>query len=426
MKPFVYIFLFLVSGLSIQGQEPNWSFNPRAYQFSMSFTAALNVNGNRLTNENDLVAAFVNGEIRGVGNITYDNNNDKYVVFFRVYANTIGETIDFKVYDSINDAVVNIPKTIPFEINAFVGSVFQSYSIANPTLSNQASLDTFSFQGITEISQSFGSTTYDFVLPQGTDVSSLIPVFTIPENARLFVGFVKQESGVTTQDFTNPVTYRVLSADETVIKNYAVSVSVSGGSGSITTTLQSNNNSITNNNLIEISLALNTSVIAVEKEDFTLLNGIVKSIVKQNDLLYNIEIIPINQGSISISMDENKIQDANGSINTTSNTLSFTYDSVKPYITDIVRNNPTEEVTDSNTLVFTITFNEDVKNVTANNFESVSNATINLTKQSNRIYDITITNIDDYVGTVSLKLKSSNSIVDNASNTVRITNSIDF
>jgi DNA-directed RNA polymerase subunit L len=425
MKSF-FIFLCLLNGIVTFGQAPDWSFNPRVYNFSMSFTAALNVNGNKLTNENDVVAAFVNDEIRGVGNVSYNANSDKYVVFFNVYANTFGENINFKVYDSTNDTVVNITKTIPFQGNTFVGNVFQSYSIANPTLSNQASLDAFSFQGITEISQSKGSTTYDFVLPSGTDISSLVPIFSIPSNATLFKGFVRQESGGSSQDFSSSITYTVLSADETVKKNYTISVSVSGGSGNITATLQSSNNSLTNNNIIDISVVLNTSVIAIEKEDFTLVNSVVKSITKQNDLLYSIEIVPINQGSISVTIDEDTLQDANGNINTTSNKLSFIYDNIQPHITNIVRNNPTDEVTDSNTLIFTVTFNEDVQNVTASDFESVSGAQINLTKQTDRIYDITITNIDDYVGAVSLYLKSNNTIIDNASNTVRITNSIDF
>jgi hypothetical protein len=426
MKPFVFILFSFFTICSTQGQAPDWSINARNYEFSMSFTAVLNINGRRLVNQSDLVAAFVNDEIRGVGNVSYDAHDDKYVVFLRVFANTINETIQFKVYDSTNDEVMSIPKTINFEIDASVGGVFQSYSIATPTLSNEASINSFSFQGITEISNSQENNTYNLILPKGTDVSSLTPVFTLPSNARLYIGFVRQESGISSQDFSNPISYTVLSADETVLANFTVEVSVFEGVASISTILKSNNSTITNNTIITLNLELNIAVIEVEKDDFNISNGVIKSIIKKSNLLYEIEIAPINQGLVEIFVIGNKIQDENGNVNTNSNTLSFNFDNFKPFVSSILRNDPSEEVTNKNSIVFTITFSENVQNVVADSFESVENAIINLTQQTEQTYDVTITNVQLYTGTISLKIKTSNSITDSASNVLRNTNPIDF
>lgn len=392
----------------------------------MSLTATLNVNGNKLVHANDKVAAFVNDEIRGVGSVTYDADDDKYVVFFRVYANTTGETINFKIYDSTNDNVVNVPKTLVFEINARIGGVFQSYSIASPTLSNDASLTTFSFLGITEITKTINGTNYAFVLPQGTDLTELIPVFTLPNNASLFKDFVRQTSGANTQNFSIAITFTVLSADESVTQDYTISVSISGGGGSISTMLQSVNSSITNSKIIELNLALNVAVISVEKNDFNLTNALIKSIIKQNDLLYKVEIVPINQGLVNVQVSENVLADTNGNINSASNVLIFTFDSVKPFITSMVRNNPSTELTGSNTLIFEVTFSEGVNNVAANDFYSVENANINLTKQSNTHYTITVTNIDEFEGTVFLQPKETNTITDVALNKLRVINKLNF
>lgn len=426
MKQFLAGFIFFVSILSTKAQAPNWSVNTRNYEFSMIFTAVLNVNGNRLTNTNDQVGAFVGDEIRGVGNVSYDATDDKYVVFFRVYANTTGETINFRIYDSTNDMVVNVPKTTVFNIDERVGGVFQSYSIASPTLSNTTNLIDFSFQGITETSKNINGTTFTFLLPQGTNVTALIPVFSLPANARLFKGFVRQESGVSTISFSNDVVYTVLSADETTTQNYTVSVAVSGGSGRITTNLQSANSSITNNKIITIDLSTSLDIVEVNKDDFNVTNCVVKSINQQNNRLFTIEIVPINQGNVSVQVNENSLLDANGNLNSASNVLAFTFDSFSPIISAIIRNNPIKVQTGANAVTFTIIFNEAVENVSANDFSSVAGASINLTKQSETVYSVTITNINEYEGIVAIATKSTNGITDKALNKLRISNQIDF
>jgi len=426
MKQFLIGFIFFVSILSLKAQVPNWSVNIRDYEFSMTFTAVLNVNGNRLTNINDQVGAFVGDEIRGVGNVSYDVTDDKYVVFFRVYANTTGETINFKIYDSVNNVVVNVPKTTTFTIDERVGGVFQSYSIASPTLSNTTNLIDFSFQGITEVSKNINGTTLTFLLPQGTDVTALTPVFLLSDNARLFKGFTRQESGVSFSDFSNDVVYTVLSADETILQDYTISVAVSGGSGSLTTTLQTVNSSITNNKIITIDLSTSADVVEVNKDDFNLTNCVIKSINKQNNRLFSIEIVPINQGSVVVQVNENNISDTSGNVNSASNVLSFTFDSFSPVISSISRNNPVDEETGANALKFTIVFNEAVENVTENDFSSVTGATISLTKQSETTYSVTITNIDEYEGFVAITTKAINGITDKALNKLRISNQIDF
>ena len=167
----LFLVFFTTNSLA---QDPDWSFNVSNYQFSMTFTTSLNVNGTTLSSPNDKVAAFINGEVRGVAGVTYIARLDKYVSYITVYANSNNETISFKIYDSKNNQVVNILKTTNFNIDADLGSAFQSYSIANPALNDEATITGFSFNGVSEKSVQITSDTIDVLLPSGTDVRSLV------------------------------------------------------------------------------------------------------------------------------------------------------------------------------------------------------------------------------------------------------------
>lgn len=60
-------------------------------------------------------------------------------------------------------------------------------------------------------------------VPYGTDVTRQAAVFTASEKATVYVGDTLQESGVTVNDYTQPVTYTVFAEDETS-RQYTVTV----------------------------------------------------------------------------------------------------------------------------------------------------------------------------------------------------------
>lgn len=66
--------------------------------------------------------------------------------------------------------------------------------------------------------------TIALTVPFGTNVKALTPTFAIAGN-RVTIGNTAQVSGTTTQDFTNPVTYTVVAADDSS-ENYTVTVKV--------------------------------------------------------------------------------------------------------------------------------------------------------------------------------------------------------
>ncbi|MBM9579250.1 glycoside hydrolase xylanase [Leptospira sp. 201903070] len=74
--------------------------------------------------------------------------------------------------------------------------------------------------GITEAQP---NSTVTVAVPNGASVTTLKPTFRIPENSSLEVDGVKQTSGISVQDFTNPVIYK-FTDEKGAVQNYTVTV----------------------------------------------------------------------------------------------------------------------------------------------------------------------------------------------------------
>ncbi len=116
---------------------------------------------------------------------------------------------------------------------------------------------------------------------------------------------------------------------------------------------------------------------------------------------------------------------------------SFTTLSDPPKITSITRHNPTNATTSNSTVIFKVTFDNNVKNVDVTDFEldSTVGGNINsVTKNSNTEYLVEITGLNNGVGTIGLNLKGvdgsgTNNIIgftSNESTTITQNNTNDY
>lgn len=217
------------------GQAPTWSVDESLYEYSMTFIARLNIDGQPLTSSSDIVGAFVGTQCRGVGNPTYISASDNYYVYLTIFSNDPGETITFKVYHAASGREITIAKTIDFEANQHVGSRFQSYVVAEPALRSGATLNSFGFENVVADSLDFGNNFLQFYLPYDQAIDNLTPNFSISDGAKAYIRQVEQISGVGVRDFTAPVEYQILSEDEFSLNEYRIVVQNSpaptGGSG---------------------------------------------------------------------------------------------------------------------------------------------------------------------------------------------------
>ncbi len=231
MRNYIYctLTLFFI-GFNAFGQSPDWTVTENNFEYTMSFVAFLNIEGNNLSHENDKVAAFVNGELRGVANLTYVPNKDSYYAYLTVFSNANGETIDFKMYDSANNNIVDAVTTHTFAINEHFGNLFQAFSIANPALSKNADILDFDFSPVPVNDKTIIGNQITLDLGVSENVTALNAIFDLSPGAKLFLGTLHKISGENSLDFSNPIEFQVLSEDQSVLKQWTVTVNSNLGS----------------------------------------------------------------------------------------------------------------------------------------------------------------------------------------------------
>ena len=223
MKKFILLLTLLTLNF-LGAQEPSWSFEESNYQFSMTIISRLNVDGRMLNSPNDKVAAFVNGEVRAVSSPSYVESLNDYFTYLTVFSNEQGDTITFKIYDSTTDAVINTDTSLDFVVNKHIGTLFQSLSIADPLLNDEANILEFTFAGVPLNDLVIDGNNYTLYIPNVTNKELLVPVFEISEGANMFINQEKQISASSVIDFTNPVVYQVLSQDQSDLSTYTLEV----------------------------------------------------------------------------------------------------------------------------------------------------------------------------------------------------------
>lgn len=115
-----FTFLGVIATLSAQ---PNWTVNPADFQYTMTVTGAAFFGCEESMDENDMVAAFINNEVRGVQLFDTEFQGRQYA-FLIVYDNDLnGNEITFKLYDHSEDQVFDVLHTTLFAENGNVGGV---------------------------------------------------------------------------------------------------------------------------------------------------------------------------------------------------------------------------------------------------------------------------------------------------------------
>ena len=117
------IVLTLPTALLAQGS--GWTVNPHDYQYDMTVYAAIELDGEVLTDyANYEIAAFVNvgdkEECRGVA--TVDSQSGMTWLYMRIYSNKAsGEEVRFKIYDKSKSKISSANEKITFESEKLVG-----------------------------------------------------------------------------------------------------------------------------------------------------------------------------------------------------------------------------------------------------------------------------------------------------------------
>lgn len=203
---FAVVFTFI--GITA-GAQPNWTVNPNLYDYSMTITGKMLVDGTASVDVNDMVAAFIGGECRGVTNVKYQSALQDYFAFLMVYSNNPTGTVSFKIYDASENKEYNVGASLSFSVNGIVGSVSSPHEFSALTKTYEAKILSFTIpdqEGSTSIVNQNISLTQKIT---GT-LSNVVPVFTLSEGAKAYVNDVLQVSGSSGHNFNSPVRYKIV------------------------------------------------------------------------------------------------------------------------------------------------------------------------------------------------------------------------
>ncbi|WP_165972400.1 cadherin-like beta sandwich domain-containing protein [Paenibacillus piri] len=129
--------------------------------------------------------------------------------------------------DSLPLALNTGSNSIVVIVTAQDGSTTKQYTITVTRSKSTASdITSFRFEGLTPaVTGTISGTAIALTVPYGTDTSALIATFTNSVGSTVQVGSTAQTSGITPNNFSSPVTYKVTAEDGTTTKSYTVTVS---------------------------------------------------------------------------------------------------------------------------------------------------------------------------------------------------------
>jgi hypothetical protein len=168
------VFCFLV-GMPVISAQPDWVVIPNDYEFTMTVTGVVVIDCAESADGNDIVGAFINGEVRGIQTLNTDINGRKFA-YMLIYDNDFtGNEITFKIYDASLDTILEAQQSYIFSENSIVGNsddpfIFNTGYNLTSTFLTQDSIDESALAGnvvaeiqtTNEIQDTF-SLLYDFI-----------------------------------------------------------------------------------------------------------------------------------------------------------------------------------------------------------------------------------------------------------------------
>ncbi|PCJ67944.1 MAG: hypothetical protein COA58_02050 [Bacteroidetes bacterium] len=290
-----------------------------------------------------------------MGSITLNGNAggtiDVYVPYGTSLENliawfTTSDSAQVYILDSLQNSGVtsnDFSNSVSYQVIAQDTNLSKIYTV-NVFVSDNKESDLLTF-GIVSPATSGTITSIDSAtgnvqvyLPYGTALDNLTATFTVSDSARVFISQTEQQSGVTTNDFTNVVNYKVIAQDTNYSKTYVVT----------------------------LSLLPNT---AAELIDFSLVNPSVKGTITRDTKGGNVKLI------VSASTDLKNL------------VAQFTLsDNASAYVDGVLQESTITVNNYSDTVVYTVTAEDGVTSKTY--FIKINTSTSSVAKISNGFLEI--------------------------------------
>ncbi len=122
------ITMLLMHQAFVWAQPPQWSVDASQYEFSMTITGMISLQGLPSHGDGNILAAVVDDQIRGVATPVYDASLDRYLFFLTIFSNQFtGESVTFKYYDTTSEQVIDLWNEVEFVSTSNLGSISDPY-----------------------------------------------------------------------------------------------------------------------------------------------------------------------------------------------------------------------------------------------------------------------------------------------------------
>lgn len=167
-------------------------------------------------------------------------------------------------------------------------------------------------------------------------------------------------------------------------------------------------NELTNSNAIQVAINFTEEVTGFDLNDITVANAALANF-SGSGTSYTVDLVPSEEGEVTILVDENVAEDVQQALNTASNTLSFTYDIT---FNDPIVNTTVGEQTSLSTFDLEFELDEAFENFTAEDF-ALTNCTIVSFSTEGLIAKLTVAVTTEGQVTVNLPAGTFNDVAGN-------------
>ncbi|NAS14348.1 immunoglobulin-like domain-containing protein [Poritiphilus flavus] len=280
----------------------------------------------------ELGEPYVDPGVSAADNVDGDISADVIADSSNVDNNTVGEyTVTYDVADAAGNDAAQVTRTVrvidpPVDITAF--SFAEQLGIATIDVVNH---------------------TVELDVVNGADLANLVATFTVSDGTSVTVNNSVQESGITSNDFTSPVDYKVISPKGYVEQLWTVTVTESPRPFVyITPGMVSEPFEFVGGNVqgtFPITITFSTDVNGFEESDVQVTNAELLEFQSEDPTTYTSWVRPTG-GDITISVPENVAIDDAGVYQNLANSISVGYDtSLNISITGPSHINSQDEIT---------------------------------------------------------------------------------
>ena len=124
MKKIFLIISILAQAFALFALPEGWTVNSSDFEYSLTITGVIELEGINVASDDDVVAVFVDGNCRGVAVATYVPDYKKNFFFLTVFSNEYsGEEIQIRYYNKEKDQIYDDFPSFIFNSGQNLGSV---------------------------------------------------------------------------------------------------------------------------------------------------------------------------------------------------------------------------------------------------------------------------------------------------------------